>query len=75
MQVAQSTEAPIQEMRAVATAPTQLSAEQQQQLKEAQLKLQEYVLQHNDDTSTSASQVMLPHARTVNFNQGVEIKR
>lgn len=75
VQVAQSTEAPIQEMRAVATAPTQLSAEQQQQLKEAQLKLQEYVLQHNDDTSTSASQVMLPHARTVNFNQGVEIKR
>lgn len=74
MQVAQTVEAQA-EMRTVAQAPTKLSAEQQLQLKEAQLKLQEYVLQHNNDTSTSANQVMLPHARTVNFNQGVELKR
>lgn len=72
MQVAQTTETQ-SEVVNVAAAPIELSAEQQMQLKEAQLKLQEYVLQHNDDTSTSsAARVMLPHARTVNFNQGVE---
>lgn len=60
---------------AVAEAPAVLSTQQQQELKEAQIRLQEYVLKHNDDTSTSANQVMLPHARTVNFNQGVELKR
>lgn len=60
---------------AVAEAPAVLSTQQQQELKEAQMRLQEYVLKHNDDTSTSANQVMLPHARTVNFNQGVELKR
>lgn len=74
VQVAQAVETQA-EVRTVAEVPTRLSAEQQLQLKEAQLKLQEYVLQHNDDTSTSANQVMLPHARTVNFNQGVELKR
>lgn len=74
VQVAQNVEAKT-EVPSVAQAPTLLTAEQQQQLKEAQQKLQEYVLQHNDDTNTSANQVMLPHARTVNFNQGVELKR
>lgn len=73
LQMAQSTDAQAQEnIASVASAPIELSAEQQQQLKEAQLKLQEYVLKHNDDTGTSAARVMLPHARTVNFSQGVE---
>ncbi len=76
VQVAQNLETPVQaKALTIAEVPTSLTSAQQQQLKEAQLKLQEYVLQHNDDTSTSANQVMLPHARTVNFNQGVELKR
>lgn len=54
---------------------TMLSVEEELQLKEAQMKLQEYVLRHNDETNTGGAPVMLPHARTVNFSQGVEIKR
>lgn len=72
-QVAQTVTEPAA-VNSVAEAPS-MSEEQQVQLKEAQMKLQEYVLKHNNDTSTSANQVMLPHARTVKFNQGVELKR
>src|SRR5690554_6389163 len=54
---------------------TMLSVDEVLQLKEAQMKLQEYVLRHNDETDTGGAPVMFPHARTVNFSQGVEIKR
>ena len=51
-----------------------MSAEQQAQLEEAQRKLQEYVLQHNEHATESPARTMLPFARTVSFPQGEEPK-
>lgn len=51
-----------------------MSAEQQAQLEEAQRKLQEYVLQHNEHATESPTRTMLPFARTVSFPQGEEPK-
>lgn len=52
-----------------------MSAEEQLQLEEAQRKLQEYVLRHNDQDINDAVQPMLPFMQTVRFNQENEVRR
>lgn len=52
-----------------ATAMAALSAEEQQQLEQAQRKLQEYVLQHSEQSVGSNVQTMSPLMQTVKFNQ------
>ena len=58
-------QAPVQEPVLVAQAP--LSAEQQAQLEEAQRRLQEYVMQHTEQTTAAPARAMAPFARVVNF--------
>lgn len=60
---------------APATMAVALSSEQQQQLEEAQRKLQEYVLRHNEQGIDATMQPMLPFMQTVRFNQEGEARR
>lgn len=56
----------------IANNDTQLSIEEQQRLKDAQHKLQQYVLKHSDDTAIGALPLVSPYSRTVNFQLGDE---
>lgn len=57
----------------VAQAP--MTAEQQAQLEEAQRRLQEYVLQHNEQAPVAPARATSPFARVVNFTAEGEASR
>lgn len=56
-------------------APVELTADQQQELEQAQRRLQEYVLRHNGQEARDAVQPMLPFMQTVRFQKDAEARR
>lgn len=58
-----------------AAEPAELSPEQQQQLEDAQRRLQEYVLRHSEQNLDDSMQPMFPFVQTVKFSQEGEARR
>lgn len=56
-------------------ASVELSSAQQQELEQAQRRLQEYVLRHGEQEMRDAVQPMLPFMQTVRFQQDTEVRR
>lgn len=71
----QAEAAPMPVLVAQSSEQALLTAEQQQQLEDAQRRLQEYVLRHNEQDIDEAVQPMLPFMQTVKFSQEGEASR
>lgn len=52
-----------------------VNAEETARLEEAQRKLQEYIMQHNEHATVVGERSVVPYVRVVNFEQGSEAKK